>query len=117
VQLWTFRLVRKKRRQIPRSAIQPIFVNQLAFLARMLQFIPHRAILCFAARLDRRRKRGNGKGGYTTNHSRHQFHLRALELPKVTLRRPALLTLQCIPSSIPRSFGTECQFNEQTAAA
>ena len=60
-------------------------VNQLAFLVRMLQFIPHRAILCFPARLYRGRKRGNGKGGYTTSYCNHQFHLRALDLSKVSL--------------------------------
>jgi hypothetical protein len=74
-------------------------VNQLAFLARMLPFVPHRAILCFPARLDRRWKR-RYRRGYITDYNRHPFHLRALKLPKVTLLRPALLLVQCIPSSI-----------------
>ncbi len=77
-------------------------VNQFAFLARMLPFIPRRAILCSPARLDRRWKR-RYRRNYITDYCRHPFHLRALKLPKVTLLRPALLMLQCIPSSIPRS--------------
>src|SRR5260370_10947322 len=68
----------------------------------MLPLIPLRGFWFSPARPDRRWKRWYRRG-YITDYCRHPFHLRALKLPKVTLLRPALLMLQCIPSSIPRS--------------
>ncbi len=92
------------------------FVNQLVFLACVLPFIPHRAIFRFPVRVKARRKCGNGKGNCVTSRCRNKFHLLALELPKVTLLRVALLVLHRIPS-IPGRFGTAHQFNEERATA
>jgi hypothetical protein len=92
------------------------FVNQLAFLTRVRLLIPHRAVFRFPVSINPRRKCRNGRG-YITDYRRHPFHLLALELPKITLLRPATLVLRCIPSSIPMRFGTAHQFNEGRATA
>jgi len=58
-------------------------INQLAFFARVLLFIPHHAVFRFPAHVDSRGKRRNGKGCCITSGCGHLFHLLAPELPKV----------------------------------
>jgi hypothetical protein len=56
------------------------FVNQLAFLARVFLIIPHRAILCFPARINSKREGGNGKEGQRSSYRRHQVNLLILKI-------------------------------------
>jgi hypothetical protein len=57
--------------------------DQFAFLARVLLFIPRRAIFRFPVRFGPRRKRRNEKGGCMRSVRKHQFNLLVLELLKV----------------------------------
>ncbi len=81
------------------------FVDELVFFARVLPFVPHHAMFRFPVRVDARRKPENEKGGYISSCCGHKYHLLALQLPKLTLLRPAFLVLRCIPTSIPGSLG------------
>jgi hypothetical protein len=67
--------------------------------------------LGFPVRVDARRKRQNGKGCCITSCCGHKYHLLALQIPRVTLLRPAFMGIRCIPASIPGSLGRAGQCN------